>query len=179
MNIIYVRHGETDWNSEKKLQGSTDIPLNGQGILQAEETERLLAGEKFDRIVCSPLERAKRTAEIINRKRGVPLIVDERIRERGFGDLEGKPYSQEDFNLWWKKDFDFEKHGMESVGSLLERTKLMIDELKRKYPTETVLIVSHGGSFVAVDSYFNGYPDDSQTLRFIPNCTVRKFSCED
>lgn len=176
MEVIYVRHGETAWNEAHLLQGWSDIPLNAAGIGQAEKTRELLAQIPFDRIVCSPLLRAKQTAEIIAKGRGVPLIVDERLKERGFGSLEGHPFSQDDFNSWWKRKFDCTACGMESVDSLLSRVKDLIDELRQKYPGETILFVAHGGTFVGVDSYFNGFPGNDETLRFIPNCMIRRFS---
>ena len=176
MKLIYVRHGETDWNTLKKLQGWTDIPLNEKGREQARKTCDLLKEYTFDRIVCSPLLRAKQTAEIINEERQVPLIVDERIRERGFGTLEGSPFTQADFAQWWKSNFDCSTVGMEPMSVLFARVAALIDELQEKYPEETVLLVSHGGAFVAVDGYFNGYPQDGEEMRFLPNCTVREFS---
>ena len=175
MQVIYVRHGETAWNESRRLQGWSDIPLNEAGILQAEKTRELLADISFDRIVSSPLLRAKQTAEIIAEGRDVPLVVDERLKERGFGDLEGHPFTQDDFNSWWKKNFDFAACGMEPVEGFLARIRDLIDELWREHPDETILFVSHGGTFVGVDSYFNGYPDDGETLRFIPNCSLRHF----
>ena len=178
MQVIYVRHGETAWNEAHLLQGWSDIPLNAAGILQAQKTRGLLKDTPFDRIVTSPLLRAKQTAEIIGEGRDVPLIVDERLKERGFGDLEGHPFSQDDFDSWWKRSFDFAACGMEPVDSLLARIRSLIDELYEEHPDETILFVAHGGTFVGVDSYFNGYPADDETLRFIPNCTVRRFHKE-
>lgn len=176
MKLIYVRHGETDWNTKGKLQGWTDIPLNEKGMEQARKTTEILREYPFDRIVCSPLLRAKQTAEIINESRGVPLEADERIKERGFGTLEGGPFTQEDFAQWWKSDFDCGAVGMEPMPVLFARVASLIAELQEKYPEETVLLVSHGGAFVAVDGYFNGYPQDGEEMRFLPNCTVREFS---
>ena len=175
MELIYVRHGETAWNEVHLLQGWSDIPLNETGIRQAEKTRELLADISFDRIVTSPLLRAKQTAEIIAEGRGVPLIVDERLKERGFGSLEGHPFDQDDFNSWWKRGLDCAGCGMEPVESLLSRVADLIDVLRQEHPDETILFVSHGGAFVGVDSYFNGFPGDDETLRFIPNCTVRRF----
>ena len=121
MELIYVRHGETAWNEAHLLQGWSDIPLNEAGIRQAEKTRELLEEVRFDRIITSPLQRAKQTAEIIAAGRDVPLIVDERLKERGFGSLEGHTFGQEDFDSWWKRRFDCAACGMETIESLLSR----------------------------------------------------------
>ena len=77
--IYVVRHGQTDWNLEHKLQGSSDIPLNKKGIEQAEEVAVKLSYEPIDLIICSPLLRAKQTAEVINRNRNIPISFDSSI----------------------------------------------------------------------------------------------------
>lgn len=89
MTIYLIRHGETQWNRQKLLQGSRDIPLNENGIDLARQTAEGLrrAGVRFDRVYTSPLDRAKTTARLLCPDRD--LIVDERLREISFGDLEG------------------------------------------------------------------------------------------
>ena len=74
MNIFITRHGQTDWNLERRVQGQTDIDLNETGRLQAEEVREKLLGEDLDLIICSPLKRARHTAEAINRGRNLPIL---------------------------------------------------------------------------------------------------------
>ena len=81
MNIFVVRHGQTEWNVMKKMQGAADIELNEKGLSQASDTADMLRDLAFDIIFCSPLKRAKQTAEIINDDRGLNIIFDERLRE--------------------------------------------------------------------------------------------------
>ena len=89
--MIYVtRHGQTDWNVQKKVMGRCDEPLNETGLQQAEETRNNLLNTKIDIIICSPLQRAKQTADVINKGRNIPIIYDDRIVERDFGEFEGK-----------------------------------------------------------------------------------------
>lgn len=95
MDIYLIRHGETDWNKEKKLQGVTDIPLNAYGIELAEKTAEGLKDVPFDRIYTSPLIRAKKTAEIIRGNRPIDLVVKEELKEISFGDYEGHHYKPE------------------------------------------------------------------------------------
>ena len=89
MNIYVVRHGQTEWNVLKKMQGSADIPLNEKGIEQAKQTKYNLEDVDIDFIFCSPLMRAKQTAEVINEDRNLNITFDERLRERNYGEFEG------------------------------------------------------------------------------------------
>ena len=89
MLIYIVRHGLTEWNKLKKLQGIADVPLAEEGILLAEKTGEALRGVKFDICFTSPLSRARQTAECVLGKRDVPIIPDKRIQEIDFGVLEG------------------------------------------------------------------------------------------
>ncbi|MDE7059311.1 MAG: histidine phosphatase family protein, partial [Lachnospiraceae bacterium] len=85
MDIYLIRHGETDYNKGRRLQGVTDIPLNERGIALAEQTARELLEIRFDKIFTSPLVRAKKTAEIIRGERKIPIIVTDGLREISFG----------------------------------------------------------------------------------------------
>ena len=80
MKIYVTRHGQTDWNLEGKTQGRVDIELNEVGIKQAKQTKEKLKNIDIDLIICSPLKRAKKTAEIINEGRNIPIIYDEEIK---------------------------------------------------------------------------------------------------
>ena len=112
--IYFVRHGSTDWNENKnekgikdpKCQGRADLDLNQKGISQALQTAEQLKGIKFDRVICSPLKRAKQTLEIIysgNR----PVEIDERVIERDFGEFEGLTRAEFDFNGFWNIKFGY------------------------------------------------------------------------
>ena len=81
MEILLTRHGQTEWNLLKKVQGKADIELNEKGIEQARKTRDYLKNEKIDLILCSPLKRAIQTAGIINQGRNIKTIIDERVIE--------------------------------------------------------------------------------------------------
>src|SRR5690625_4440025 len=87
--ICLIRHGETDWNAQGRIQGRTDIPLNSLGIQQAKECRDFLIDSDWDVMITSPLQRAKQTAEIINEGLKLPLIEMKDFVERSFGDAEG------------------------------------------------------------------------------------------
>ncbi len=88
-SFYFIRHGQTDWNKEDRLQGSLDIPLNEKGIEQAKTAAELTKDLPIDLIVTSDLSRAKDTSDIINEKLQIPIIIDPNIKERHAGKLEG------------------------------------------------------------------------------------------
>ena len=101
MGLYFVRHGQTDWNVRGKLQGKSDIALNETGRLQAVETREKLKQVAMDAIYCSPLMRARETAEIINVLWELPIQCDDRLMERSFGDMEGALRKDVPFDDLW------------------------------------------------------------------------------
>lgn len=99
MKLYLIRHGETDWNKERKLQGKSDIALNAFGRTLARKTAKHLSNLSFDLAITSPLKRAKETAEILLEGREIPLLEDERLAEMGFGCLEGYYCKGEKMNI--------------------------------------------------------------------------------
>ncbi len=97
--IYLIRHGETDWNKSKVMQGQTDIPLNSNGIEQAKQISQKLKDVKFDIIFCSPLLRTRQTFENLGRTEKV--IFDDRLKERNYGKFEKTPKSSFDYNEFW------------------------------------------------------------------------------
>ena len=100
MSLYFVRHGQTDWNQQGKLQGRSDIPLNAIGIQQAKDTSRLLKDVSIEKIFCSPLTRAMQTAAILQEVTKCDIVYDDRLKERCFGDLEGKKMNTITTYLW-------------------------------------------------------------------------------
>lgn len=160
MKLYLIRHGETDWNIVKRLQGATDIPLNANGEELARATCEGMKDIRFDMVFTSPLQRAYRTAELVRGDRNVPLIVDERIREICFGDYEGlvskfEGYSipDPDFKFFFTKTdcYKTPPNG-EPIASLLERTNDFLEELKARddLQDKTVLVSSHGAAVRAL-----------------------------
>lgn len=172
MVFYIVRHGRTNNNDLGVYNGCrSDEDLNEVGIRQAEQTREKLKDTAFDRIVCSPLTRAKHTAAIIAEGREVPVVYEERLRERDMGDLTGKPFLKSQVGDAAKE------YGVETVEALCARVFAALDDIRKTYAGETVLIVSHGVAAKAICAYFEGMPADG-TLRSIPlleNCEVRRF----
>lgn len=153
MKVYLIRHGETQWNSIRKLQGQTDIPLNEYGIELAELTAEGLKDIKFDYVFSSPLIRAIQTAEIIKRNDNLKIETDERIKEIHFGECEGVQipgYAEKGVNPIWEFEFDTENYipanGGETFADVYARSWDFFENkvlpLEDKY--ENVLIVGHG-----------------------------------
>ncbi|WP_456274634.1 histidine phosphatase family protein [Bacillus sp. AK031] len=137
--VCIVRHGQTDWNKERRLQGSTDIELNETGKQQAREARDFLNGGGWDAIITSPLKRAKRTAEIINEGLQLPLVEMKEFAERHFGESEGM-LIEESRNKYPNGG----SPGQETRDDVIERVLSGIEHIQRKYPGGNVLLVAHG-----------------------------------
>ncbi len=152
MKFILIRHAETDWNVENRLQGHTDTELNEVGKAQA----RALAGELVPlgirRIVSSDLKRASQTADIVVLHLDAPVHLDARLRECSFGTLEG--WTPEEIvrkhNIpphYSSGPFDFQRFGGEKRSEVYERHRAALTEWSKKHPSERILLVGHGAGF--------------------------------
>jgi probable phosphoglycerate mutase len=140
VTFAFIRHGQTDWNRELRLQGSSDIPLNDTGRQQAQEAVAVLAGTQWDAVVSSPLSRARETAQIISDGLGIALgpAYDELV-ERHYGDGEGA--TAEDIEARWP---DRDYPGLESLDSVVARGLAAVDRIADDYGDANVVIVCHG-----------------------------------
>lgn len=172
MEILVTRHGQTDWNIEKRIQGRTDIELNNKGIEQAYQTRENLKNEKIDLIICSPLKRAKQTADIINIDRNIPIFYDERLLEICYGENEGRLHNDFDYDGFWNIINTHEYKDAENVNDFIKRVYNFLEDIK-KYKEENILIVTHNGVCRAINTYFNGIPKDNNIINLgIENCEV-------
>ena len=142
--IFFIRHGQTEWNVLRKMQGRDDIPLNQLGLTQAKEAAEGIksacesTGFTFDKIITSPLIRARKTGELIGEAIGCPVISDERITERDFGVLSGTEYSPQSKAI--SEDACVE--GLEPLCSVLERVNSFVKD--NGVIGKSILAVSHG-----------------------------------
>jgi probable phosphoglycerate mutase len=144
MTIIgIVRHGVTDWNQQGRAQGQQDVPLNAEGMLQAEALGKRLAEETWDYIYTSDLSRASATAETIAAALGMQVTgSDPRLREKTHGRLDGTTVAER-VARWGERWHELD-HQEESELKMLERSLDFINELSIRHPHDKVLIVSHG-----------------------------------
>lgn len=158
--ITLVRHGQTDWNRARRIQGSTDIPLNETGRADARTAARLLEGITHHAIYASPLVRARETAEIIAAELGLgdPALVPD-MREREFGEGEGMLVSEyiEKYGDWLS-----EVPGAETLDGVAERALVALDAVardarRRSAPVaESVIVVTHGGVIRSLINHVSG-----------------------
>lgn len=174
MNIILVRHGQTDWNVKDLLQGRTDIELNSNGEEQAIQTAKKLENINIDVMYVSPLKRTLKTAEQINKKRNLEKIIDERLIERGFGEYEGK--SNVDFKKYWNFEMNVSDCNVEPIKNLFFRTYSLLKEIIDIYidTDKTILLVTHNGVNLAVTSILNGFNKNIFEYNLKP-CEYRVF----
>lgn len=149
--LYIVRHGQTDWNVVRRVQGQTDIPLNSTGEEQAKKTAELFKDIHFDAAFSSDLLRAKRTAEIIAIEKDLALKTSQALRERNFGPVEGilveelKEMEKEIEKLPDYERFRYKSHpDIENDEELMSRFITFLREISVAYAGKTVLIVGHG-----------------------------------
>ena len=174
--ILLTRHGQTEWNFLKKVQGKLDIPLNEKGIKQAQITKSKLQNEEIDLILSSPLIRAVETAKIINTGKNIPLFISKQFSERDFGEFEGMANYNFDYEAFWsyKQNLQYEK--AENIRLFFNRVYSALDEIYLKYKGKRILLVGHAGISIPVYCYFNGIPNIDTLLDLaIDNCEVVKY----
>lgn len=174
MKVYYVRHGQTDWNLARRMQGGgTEKELNETGLKQAEETRKELENVDYDIVIRSPMHRAEQTAEIINQGRNVPIIVDERMRERKLGELEGHPITDEMESRIWNYELNAPINGGESLHEFEKRILDFLEDIKQKYKDKTVLIVAHGGVAKVLKAHLYGMPKSKDLSEIkMENCEI-------
>ncbi len=149
--IIAIRHGETAWNVDTRLQGHLDIGLNERGRWQASRAALALRGETFDAIYASDLSRAHDTAQTVANFTGHTVIATTGLRERHFGMLQGQTHAEIEANWpadalrWRERDPQWTTEGGESLVVFSERVVHTLAELAAKHLDQQILLVAHGG----------------------------------
>jgi 2,3-bisphosphoglycerate-dependent phosphoglycerate mutase len=153
--IILIRHGETDWNAEKRLQGHLDIGLNAEGMRQARALGQALLNEPLDAIYASDLQRAKQTAQEIATLRGMTVQIDGGLRERCYGAFEGLRHADiserypKEFAAWRAREMDARypdgKNVAETLREFSARVLTAITGIASRSQHKKIIIVTHGG----------------------------------
>jgi probable phosphoglycerate mutase len=149
--FIVVRHGETQWNVERRIQGARDSALTAAGLAQADAIGKRLAHECFDVLISSDLGRARQTAERVALHTGLPVHADKRLQERNFGAGEGMTYDEIDraFPDVFSRDRDSNPDivipGGESRRQFHDRVKAAFEDLARQHDGKRVCVITHGG----------------------------------
>ncbi|MDP9933013.1 histidine phosphatase family protein [Variovorax paradoxus] len=149
--LIAVRHGETAWNVDTRIQGQLDVGLNATGCWQAQRVGQALAHEDIGAIYASDLSRAWQTAQEIARPHGLTVHPEPGLRERAFGRFEGLSFAEIEATLpdqarrWRERDPEFEPEGGESLLVFRERVTRVASKLAARHPGQLVALVAHGG----------------------------------
>lgn len=177
MKIYYVRHGQTDWNLERKIQGGeTEKDLNETGIEQAKQAREKVKELEYDMIIRSPMKRVEQTMNIINQKHDIPIIIDERIMERRVGELEGHISTEEIENKIWDYELNYDIPGGENIKDFEKRILEFIQEIKEKYQDKTLLVVAHGGVAKILIANLCNMPDSKNLVEIeVKNCEILEF----
>ncbi len=156
MLLYLLRHGETDWNVEQRIQGVSDTALNAVGVAQAEALARAMRGRPIARVYASPLSRARRTAEIVARALGVPLAEEAGIAELNQGELEGTAFRQLHethpgfMALWRSRPARARMPGGETLAELQERAWAAMERFLEAHRGETIAAVSHNLAIISI-----------------------------
>ena len=178
MRIFAVRHGQTDWNFEGRVQGRSDIPLNQEGRRQAHETAEKLAGLDADigSVVTSPLMRAQETAEIIAGCLGAETEINGGLVERDFGVYEGKLIADVNIGALRRWTDNAPTPDGETIRETASRVFRAMDEIIDKHKGHNIAIVVHGHVMRSIIWYFEGLPTDGDEPAFpVGNCEVFEF----
>ena len=184
--IVLVRHGETDWNRERRFQGHADVPLNDEGRRQARELADRLSGARYAAAYSSPLRRAFETAQIIASPLGLEIEPRERLMEVDVGSWSGLTTAEvesrypEGFRHWsdhraggWTDGETYDELGRRDVADL--------HALATRHPDERLLAVTHGGAIRAVLAAIAGLSFESgrAAIPFVENCAVVELAVRD
>jgi broad specificity phosphatase PhoE len=151
LHLMLVRHGESEWNAQRRYQGQSDVPLSALGRQQAKLVAGRLAGVKIDVVYASDLGRAWETARLIAEKCGLKVIPEPRLRELKFGILEGLTFEEAqaqypEMIAAWLGDFNRPPEGAETIDLFNARVVSLMEDLKLEHDEQVVLLVGHGGS---------------------------------
>ena len=176
MKIYVIRHGETDVNLENRINSLNEDDLNETGIKQARDVGKKIENIDYDFIISSPLIRTRHTAELLNVK-NKKISFDNRLIERDAGVFTKQSLENIDSDDWWNLNPKEDYKDAETVKNVLNRIYEFLDELKKQYKEEKILIVTHGGVSKAISCYFNGIPDDGNLEKYKHNnCEIHEFN---
>jgi len=176
--LILIRHGETLWNTQLRMQGSLDSDLTAKGELQIKALGEWMKEVPFDYLYCSDSGRARKTAEAISKNTGHTLNVEERLREKDLGIFEGLTSEEarelypETFHLFKTAGANYVIDQGESTQQLLDRALEAIEEIRISHPQKVAVLVTHGGVVRVLMKHVLGVPLDAPTQFMISNTGI-------
>jgi len=188
--VLFIRHGETDWNRIKRIQGHIDIPLATSGVDQAQRLAERFArearqGERLDAIYSSDLMRAQQTAQPFADVLGLPLNLSKGLRERNYGAFQGHDSDEialrfpDEYSQWQTRDPGFSPPEGESQRVFYHRVVHALEPVVAAHPNGRISVVAHGGVLDCVYRFANGLPLDAPRNYALLNTSVNVVEFED
>lgn len=178
--IIVVRHGETAWNADTRIQGHTDIDLNDAGRAQAARLGRALLDESIGAVYASDLARARQTAQPVADLHGLAVNLSSGLRERAFGEFEGRTFDEilrdlpEQAQRWRSRDPEFAPHGGETLLQFRLRVLQAMGDIARRHAGEQIVCVAHGGVLDLLYRAATGLDLQAPRTWQVPNAAVNR-----
>ena len=178
--LCIVRHGETAWNAEHRVQGQLDVPLNAIGQAQALAASRVLAQEKFDVIYSSDLSRARQTAQPTASLLSMEVLLEKDLRERHYGIFERLTYAEvkvrypEDYARFEAREPDYAFRTGESLKDFSARSINIISSIAERHEGQSIAVFTHGGILDKLYRFITGLPITAQREFGIPNAGLNR-----
>lgn len=178
--LCLVRHGETAWNAEHRVQGQLDVPLNAVGQAQAQAAAKVLSREKFDVIYSSDLQRARQTAAPTAELLSMPVATDPALRERHYGIFERLTYAEvkekfpEDYARFHAREPDYDFRTGESLRNFSARSIAVVAKIARECEGKSVLVFTHGGVLDYLYRFITGLSLSAERDFGIPNAGLNR-----
>lgn len=183
--ICLVRHGETEWNAERRIQGQIDIGLNAAGLRQAEAAGRWLKAAGISALYASDLKRAWATGQAIGQAVGLQPVAAPELRERRYGIFEGLTYAEAEtrypdgYAAFEGRNADYAFEQGESLKIMYERVTGKLKELAQRHLGESIVVVVHGGVLDVINRFVRGNPLEMPRDFLIPNAGINWISAVD
>jgi probable phosphoglycerate mutase len=178
--LCVVRHGETAWNAEHRVQGQLDVPLNAIGLAQAAAAAKVLSQEKFDAIYSSDLSRARQTARPTANLLSLEVLLEKDLRERHYGIFERLTYAEvktrfpEDYARFEAREPDYAFQTGESLKDFSVRSIAVISKIAKEHEGQSVLVFTHGGVLDKLYRFVTGLPLSAHREFGIPNAGLNR-----
>ena len=174
MNVYVIRHGETNMG-KNNIIATEDEPLNEAGIIQAIKVGKEIRKLNINKVYCSPIQRAKDTLKLFELNTNIPVIIENRIKERSMGKYEKVSFEDLKWDEFWNYNSDKLYPELETMKSVYERISELLNELKSSNSNDNILLVTHGGISRAIYWYFNGIPENGNSSDINENCKIYSY----
>lgn len=174
MKLYVIRHGETNMG-KNEIIATEDEPLNETGIQQAIKVGKDIKKLNINKIFCSPIPRAKHTLKLFDLDKNIPVIIENRIKERNMGIYEKVPFEQLKWDEFWNYNSDRLYPELETMKSVYKRISDFLNELESSNNDDNILLVTHGGISRAIYWYFNGIPENGNSSNINENCKIYSY----